>query len=139
MARRTHEDALGVTGAETVIGTGVVVQGNLNSEADIIIDGQLTGDIKTEGNVTIGVNAQIHANIQATNVSVAGNLTGNITASGEASIGETGTVKGDIRASGIAITSGGAFIGRSIMKPPPRLEPEPDITPEPPDSKGGKI
>jgi cytoskeletal protein CcmA (bactofilin family) len=136
MARKTHDDALGVTGAETVIGAGVTVEGNLASDADIIIDGRLTGDIKTEGDLVIGVNASIQANVQATNVTVAGSLTGNITAQGEATIRETGHVKGDIKASGLAIISGGVFIGRSLMKPPPRLNAEPDNADEPtPESK----
>jgi cytoskeletal protein CcmA (bactofilin family) len=131
MARKNHDDALGVTGAETVIGAGVIVEGNLTSDADIIIDGQLTGDIKTEGDLTIGVNAHIHANVQATNVTVAGSLTGNIAAQGEATIRESGQVKGDIKASGLAIISGGIFIGRSLMKPPPRLNAEADPTDTP--------
>ena len=121
MARKTHEDALGVTGAETIIGTGVVVHGNLSSESDIIVDGAVTGSISTGGDVTLGVNAQVKGDLTGTNISVAGALTGNITAGGEATIRETGHVKGDIKSTGLAITSGAVFIGRSIMQAPPRL------------------
>src|ERR1700733_15134156 len=116
MARRTHDDALGVAGAETVIGTGVVVHGNLISEADIIIDGTLDGNIKTMGNVVIGINANVKGNVEGQMVSVSGVLHGDITASGEATVRETGQVKGNIKAAGIAISSGGVFIGRSIME-----------------------
>jgi cytoskeletal protein CcmA (bactofilin family) len=122
MPRKSHEDALGVAGAETVIGTGVVVHGNLRSESDISIDGTLTGEITTDGDVTIGVNARIKANIRATNVAIAGTLHGNITAGGETTIRETGHVEGDIKAGGLAIASGGIFIGRSIMETPPQLD-----------------
>src|SRR5260370_307122 len=115
MARKIHEDALGVAGAETVIGSGVKVTGNLASESDITVDGLLEGSITTTGDVTIGMNATIKGNIEGTNVTVAGNLKGNITATGEATLRETGHVNGDIRAGGIAISSGGIFIGRSIM------------------------
>jgi cytoskeletal protein CcmA (bactofilin family) len=122
VARRTHDDALGVAGAETIIGAGVVVHGTLESESDVIIDGELDGSVKTGGNVTIGVNAHVKANVEGANVTVAGVLTGNVNATGEAVIRETGSVKGDIRAIGIAISSGGVFIGRSIMEAAPRLE-----------------
>ncbi len=125
MARKSHDDALGVAGAQTIIGTGVQVNGNLVSEADIIIDGTLEGSLKSGGNVTIGVNASIKANIEAENVTVAGTLFGDILANGEATILETGQVKGNIKASGLAITSGGVFIGRSIMTSPPQLGHEP--------------
>jgi cytoskeletal protein CcmA (bactofilin family) len=116
MPRKSHEDVLGVIGAETVIGTGVVVRGNLTGSADIIVDGNLDGNISTTGDVTIGMNAQVKANVNAANVTVAGNLIGDITATGQASIRETGNVQGDIRSSGLAITTGGIFVGRSIME-----------------------
>jgi cytoskeletal protein CcmA (bactofilin family) len=122
MARKTHDDALGVAGAETVIGTGVIVHGDLTSEADIIIDGTLDGTIKTTGNITVGVNAHIKANIYATNATIAGTIQGNIKAEGETSILETGHVEGDIKSAGLAISSGGTFIGRSVMEVPQRLE-----------------
>ena len=125
MARKSHEDALGVAGAETVIGTGVVVHGTLESESDIAIDGILDGDIKTLGNVTVGVNAEIKANIQGANVTIAGAVKGNVTAEGEASILETGHLVGNVQASGLAITSGGIFIGRSAVNSPARIAAEP--------------
>jgi cytoskeletal protein CcmA (bactofilin family) len=122
MARKSHDDALGVAGAETIIGTGVVVHGNLKSQSDIVIDGVLDGTISTSGNITIGVNAQITANIQAANATIAGSLKGNVKADGEATILETGHVEGDISSAGLAISTGGTFIGRSFMEAPTRLE-----------------
>jgi cytoskeletal protein CcmA (bactofilin family) len=41
MARKSHDDAFGAAGAETIIGSGVKVKGELNSESDIMIDGML--------------------------------------------------------------------------------------------------
>jgi len=115
MARRTHEDALGVVGAETIIGAGVIVHGELESQSDIMIDGQLEGNVTTSGDITIGVNARIKASIKGNNVTVAGQLKGNIEASGETSIRETGRVDGDITSAGLAISAGGQFSGRSRM------------------------
>jgi cytoskeletal protein CcmA (bactofilin family) len=122
MARKAHEDALGVAGAETVIGTGVIVHGNLESESDIAIDGTLDGSVKTKGNVIVGVNANIKANIHATSIIIAGTVKGNVTSEGETSILETGHLVGDVDASGLAITSGGIFVGRSLVSSPQRVE-----------------
>ena len=116
MARRTHDDALGVTGAETIIGSGVTVHGELVSESDVMVDGQVEGNISTSGDVTVGVNAEIKATITGAKVVVAGHLTGNIHSSGETTIKETGRVDGDITSIGLSIVSGGIFIGRSHMK-----------------------
>lgn len=115
MARKTHDDALGVVGAETVIGAGVVVRGNLQGEADIIVDGQLEGDIVTIADVTIGVNARVKAHIKGANVTIAGQLKGDIEATGLTTIRETGQVTGDITAAGLAITAGGVFVGQSRL------------------------
>jgi cytoskeletal protein CcmA (bactofilin family) len=123
MARKSHEDALGVAGAETVIGTGVVVHGELVSESDIAIDGTLDGSIKTSGNVIVGINADIKANIQGGSVIISGTVKGNVTSESETSILETGHLVGDVHASGLAISSGGIFVGRSMVNTPPRLQP----------------
>lgn len=133
MARKTHDDALGVVGAETIIGTGVVVHGNLESESDIIIDATLDGHIKAAGDVAIGINAHINGNITGTNVTVAGTINGNITADGEARIAESGHVKGDITANGIAISSGGVFIGTSHMESGPKLTSDESSDPNEPE------
>ena len=118
MARKSHDDALGVIGAETIIGAGVTVHGNLSGSSDIVIDGTLEGSVTTSGDVTIGMNAQIKASVTAMNVTIAGTLIGDVKASGQASIRETGNVTGDVRSAGLAISTGGIFVGRSIMDPP---------------------
>jgi cytoskeletal protein CcmA (bactofilin family) len=117
MARKSHDDALGVAGAETIIGAGVTIHGDLTSDADMIIDGTLEGTITTQGDVTIGVNARIKATLKAGNVVVAGRLNGNIEATGEVLVRETGQVEGDITSTaGLAITPGGVFVGSNHMQ-----------------------
>lgn len=120
MARR--DDVLGVTGAETIIGAGVVVDGTLIGEGDMVIDGIVTGNVRTTaGDIAIGVNAEIKANIEGDNITVAGAVDGHIHARGEATIRETGRVHGNITAVGLAINSGGIFVGQSRVQQPPRL------------------
>jgi cytoskeletal protein CcmA (bactofilin family) len=114
MARRG--DALGVSGADTVIGAGVTVDGKLRSESDITIDGQLRGEVKTTGLVVVGINAEVTAPIRAGSTQVAGKLIGPITALGQVTIMATGHVEGDIVSAGLAIEPGGTFIGRSSIK-----------------------
>lgn len=120
MARR--DDILGVNGAETVIGAGVVVEGDLTSEGDILIDGTFTGQVKARGDVTLGANAKVIGNLSARNVTVTGWLSGNITADGEAAIGNTGHVSGDITCITLSVSSGGVFLGRSKMQDAPTLD-----------------
>ena len=104
MARR--DDVLGVTGAETIIGAGVVVDGTLIGEGDMVIDGTVTGTIRASGNVTLGVNAEVKASIEGDNITVAGAVDGPIMAHGEATIRETGRVHGNIAGIATAATGG---------------------------------
>lgn len=123
MARKG--ELLGVSGSETLIGTGVIVKGNLSTEGDVVIDGSLIGEIKSSGSVSLGVNADIKANIIARNVIISGNLKGNVTAESEAVITDTGRVEGDITTYSLVIASGGIFSGQSRMSLPTIVSPEP--------------
>ncbi len=114
MAKR--HDLMGVAGADTVIGSGVKLRGNLVSEGDIIVDGTLAGNIKTRGNLTIGVNAHVTGDVIADNLTVAGLLEGHVRAADATTIAETGQVKGDITTGRMRIDMGGIFIGISKMK-----------------------
>ncbi len=116
----------GVTSGETVIGAGVKVTGDLISEADITIDGRMTGNIRAAGNVNIGVNAKIKGDVKGVNVTIAGQLKGNIEADGETAIAHTGKVSGNIVTGLISIESGGVFLGKSSMTKLPEITPEPD-------------
>lgn len=113
MSRR--DNVFGVTTAETIIGAGVKVQGELTGEGDMIIDGLVHGTIQTSGDVTIGANGRIVAPIKGGNITIHGEVEGPITAEGEVSIRETGRLTGDVTASGISISTGGIFNGRSTI------------------------
>lgn len=112
MARR-NEAVLSET--ETVIGAGVKVKGTLVSEGDISIDGELKGSIKAGGNLTIGVNGQIEANIAAKNIRIGGHLIGNVKAENETVVEGSARVKGNIHTSLLSIDQGAVFLGQSIM------------------------
>lgn len=110
------DDILGVSSADTVIGSGVKVKGNLISEGDVVVDGLMSGNIKAGGNITLGVNAHVLGDVIGQNVRVAGTLNGNISASESTSITETGEVAGDIATTILNVESGALFIGTSKMK-----------------------
>lgn len=125
------ETIIGITGNETIIGSGVRVKGNLTSEHDIIIDGNLAGNVKTKGAINVGVNAVIKGNLVARDVSISGQLEGDIKVTNHAAISETGRVRGNIACGDIAIASGGVFLGTSVMamsepseNSPHQIEPE---------------
>jgi cytoskeletal protein CcmA (bactofilin family) len=102
-------------GAETIVGTSVKLKGNLKSDGDIIIDGIVSGELKTKGSVIIGPNASVVASIRAKDVTVSGAVQGNIEATDRLELTETGRVIGDISANVLSISAGAIFTGNSKM------------------------
>lgn len=124
MARAPHLVAM--VGSDTVIGTGVEVEGALGSAGDITIDGHVKGDVTAGGNVTIGVNGEVKGNLSGINIVIAGHITGHVVASGETHLTETCELKGDITTQLIAIDSGANFLGTIKMQEQQRLLPNDD-------------
>ena len=77
---------------ETVIGPNCYLQGTIQSDGGIRIDGVFQGDLETTGNLIIGESAKVVAEIEAHNVSVAGAVKGNISGN-KVEILETGRVE----------------------------------------------
>lgn len=99
-------------GFETVIGTGCTIEGKLINAGNIRIDGTFTGTLEITGNVLVGETAQIKANINAKNISVAGSVRGNVSGK-KVQLLRTGRVWGDISATALT-TEEGAFIDGKI-------------------------
>lgn len=121
MAKQAHLVAM--VGADTVIGTGVDVEGTLGSAGDITIDGHVKGDVTAGGNVTVGINGRVNGNVSGINILIAGHVTGPVTASGETHLTETCKLLGDITTNLIAIDSGANFLGKITMQEQQRLLP----------------
>jgi len=67
---------------ETIVGSSVKLEGDLVSTGNISVYGDVTGQINTERDVTIGDSATIKANIAGDNVTVGGRVEGNVKAAG---------------------------------------------------------
>ena len=105
---------------ETVIGPNSNFKGSLVCDGSVRIDGVCEeGLIQTVGNIVVGPEAQVAAELIAENVSVRGAVTGNITASGRLEILSTGKVWGDANVSSFLLDEEGFFKGNLVMKDEP--------------------
>lgn len=101
--------------AETVVGPSVKIQGDLNSEGNIKIEGQVNGKVKTTQSVFIGESAKITADIVTGNAVVGGEVQGNIKATGNLVLESTARVLGDITCSVLRVEDGALFSGKCTM------------------------
>ena len=100
---------------ETVIGPNARFSGTLETDGGLRIDGLCEGNVEAAGNVIVGEQGRVLADIQANNVSVSGAVKGKIIASGRLEILSSGKVWGDIAVASFLIEEGGFFRGQSLM------------------------
>lgn len=110
---------------ETVIGPNCYVQGTIQSDGGVRIDGVFQGDVDTTGNLIIGESAKVVAEINANNISVGGAVKGNISGN-RVEILETGRVWGDLKVNSLLLNEGAYLRGQTMMHAdiePPMIEP----------------
>lgn len=96
----------------TIIGPSVQVEGNFVANGDIIVEGVVSGSIKTEKNLRIGEQAKIFANVSSANALIAGEVQGNVRVQDNLELTNTARVFGDIKARMLTISSGAIVHGK---------------------------
>jgi cytoskeletal protein CcmA (bactofilin family) len=101
--------------ANTVIGSSMIINGEISSEQDMVIEGAVKGRVIIKGDLYIGRAASITADIQTRNVQIAGHVNGNIAANQKVEIAGGGRAVGDVKAQRILIADGAIFKGNVDM------------------------
>ena len=102
---------------EKILDVDASMQGTITFKdpVNLRINGSFEGKLDTKGNLTIGENARVQANITGDRIIVAGKVTGDILASQGLSIISPAVVKGNIKTPLISITEGAVLEGRLSM------------------------
>jgi cytoskeletal protein CcmA (bactofilin family) len=105
-------------GGKTMIGSTVVIDGNITSAENLIIEGKVSGTITATGHeVTVGQSGQLKANINAKIVRIEGKIEGDISGGEKVIISKTGNVLGNIDAPRVTLEDGAKFKGSIEMDP----------------------
>ena len=100
----------------TMIGKGVVIEGEMSGSEDLAIEGKVDGTVSfREHVVTVGPRGRVQARVVAKSVVVFGVVNGMITASEKVSIEASGRVEGVVTAPRVAIADGAQLQGRVDM------------------------
>jgi cytoskeletal protein CcmA (bactofilin family) len=98
-----------------VLSSDVEIKGSVKFTNDLVIDGKIEGQISSEGNLTIGENARIKAEISTATIIVYGKVHGNLTATDRIELKASAEVVGDIKAKVLSIEAGAIFVGKSTV------------------------
>jgi len=102
-------------GVDTIVSRQVKVEGDLISEGNVQIDGEIKGTISTRQNLGIGESAKIEADIKAKNAMVAGEIKGNLDITESLELTETAKIYGNIKTKVLAVAAGAILQGNCQM------------------------
>jgi cytoskeletal protein CcmA (bactofilin family) len=99
----------------THIAPGSRIQGQLTGPTELLIEGEVEGEIRVDAAVMIGTEGVVQGPVSAHVVRVGGRVFGNVTASDRVEVAPSGSLEGDVAAPRIIIAEGAFFKGRVEM------------------------
>lgn len=100
----------------TTIGSTIKIDGSINADEAMRIDGTVNGDITSSAYVIIGTSGKVTGNIKAAALTSAGTITGNIESAGQTELLETSKIKGDILTTTLITDEHAVFEGNCKMR-----------------------
>jgi cytoskeletal protein CcmA (bactofilin family) len=110
--------------AAATIGKTMKLRGDIRSDEELYLDGELEGTIEVRHRLTIGPNGKVKANVKANEVVVRGSIQGNVEAIDRISIMNGASIVGDVKTAGIVIEDGAYFKGGIDILRPETKKPE---------------
>ncbi len=101
--------------ARTYVAPGAHIEGSITGDAEVSVDGALSGSVELNGRFIVGRRGQIKADVAAHSVQVSGHVKGDIRASEKIEVLSSGSVEGDLTAPLVSIAEGGICNGRIEM------------------------
>jgi len=98
----------------TIIGKGSAISGNMKVNGFIRIDGDIDGNLETDGNVIVGENARIRGDLTAKSVIIGGIIKGNIKANESVKILAEAAVIGDVISRKVQVDGSAIIHGHCI-------------------------
>jgi len=96
---------------QTVLGRTIEIDGEIEGEGDIVVQGTFRGRIVSKKDVTIDPTGTVEAIITTRNLSISGRVKGNVEATGRVELCSEGVMIGDIKAPRVVLADGSKFKG----------------------------
>ena len=99
------------------LGPSVTIKGDLTGEEDLLIEGQLEGEVVVrQHSVTVGRSGRLTADVYGKRVVVEGEVAGNLYGLEEVVVRQAGSVQGSAVSPRVTIESGASFRGQIDMQ-----------------------
>ncbi len=97
------------------LNAGTVIDGSINIEGHLRLDGKVKGDITCSGKLVIGEKGEVVGNINCLSADIIGAVHGDVQVKENTSLFSKSMVKGNIYTLSINIEPGAVFNGKCIM------------------------
>ncbi|WP_042197966.1 bactofilin family protein [Paenibacillus camerounensis] len=104
---------------DSLIGHGGNLEGKVQCDTNLRIEGNFSGEIHCEGTVTVGELGTVRSSIKAKEIIIAGKVYGDVTADQRLTMTETGQLHGNILAGTLSIMEGSVLNGSVATAEPP--------------------
>lgn len=98
------------------IAKGTTITGDIVSEGDFRIEGNVQGNVKTPGKVVIGRTGMIKGTLTSANADIEGKFSGKLILSDTLSLKTTAHVEGEVEVAKLAVEPGATFNATCAMK-----------------------
>jgi len=110
--------AIAGVGSRNILSSDVEIKGTVRFTNDLLVDGRIDGEIQSDGNLTVGENARLRAEIRTASIFIHGKVHGNISVTERVELRAGSEVVGDIKAKTLIVEAGAVFVGRSEVGTP---------------------
>ena len=114
----THQSGFGSAPARSgaVLSSGVSIKGDVTFGSELVIDGEVEGNITSSGRLTIGTHAIVMGDIQAGFVTIQGSVEGNVRATERCALEAGASLQGDIESPRLAVDENASFVGSATVR-----------------------
>jgi cytoskeletal protein CcmA (bactofilin family) len=101
---------------QNLIAQGTTITGDIISEGDFRVEGNIQGNLKTPGKVVIGKTGIINGTLKGANADIEGKFSGKLIISDILSLKSTAQVEGEVEVGKLAVEPGATFNATCMMK-----------------------
>jgi cytoskeletal protein CcmA (bactofilin family) len=102
-------------GSATLIGAGTVLTGDINSNADLRIDGTVAGNITSSSKIIVGSSGSVEGDISCNQADITGKVSGNVRAKELLQLKGNCVVTGNLYAGKLQVEPSATFNGQCHM------------------------
>ena len=114
---KSYTDLLGKTNR---IVEGTIIKGDIISQADFRLDGELIGNFQTKGKIVIGLSGSVTGDIVCKNADIEGKFNGKIQVAEIMNVKSKSSIQGEVTVGKLSVEPGADFSASCAMKTIPK-------------------